>query len=184
MYIEHIPAEEVWDIFQYQIRRMPDEPLLVGESDTTDVSIAVFNDDGIPYVIVYRDDEEVFGENAFSKTDLESVISHAWEVFFKASEEKEMIDSWEEEREAVEQFEEIEYREDELDIAVMEFLDVVMDGEAPPFNEESAKMYADIKEHFLEYVYKKHGLSPRRPMFLEDENGEDFYTEYPYPCMI
>ena len=37
----------------------------------------------------------------------------------------------------------------------------------------------DCKEHFLEYMYRKHHLDIYRPMELEDDDGV-FFKEYPY----
>ena len=42
----------------------------------------------------------------------------------------------------------------------------------------------DIKEHVLEYIARKHRLPIYRPMYLEGEDGKDFYSEYPYEEMI
>ena len=42
----------------------------------------------------------------------------------------------------------------------------------------------DVKEHTLEYIARRHGLPIYRPMYLEDEDGKDFYSEYPYEEMI
>ena len=43
-------------------------------------------------------------------------------------------------------------------------------------------MVEDVKEHLLEYFYRKHGLSVYRPMELEDDEGV-FIEDYPYECM-
>ena len=59
------------------------------------------------------------------------------------------------------------------------FLEMIENGEMV----EHSEVYDDLKEHFLEYMARKWGLVIHRPMFLEDENGEEFYEDYPYDCI-
>ena len=40
-----------------------------------------------------------------------------------------------------------------------------------------------LKDHVCEWLYQECRLSVNRPMFLEDENGDEFYEEFPYDCM-
>ena len=81
---------------------------------------------------------------------------------------------------------EIEKSEDALDEAVEYFISSILDDEHSVFGDVpiSQEVIEDCKEHFLEYLYRKHGFNIRRPMVLEDENGEDFFEEYPYPCLV
>lgn len=72
----------------------------------------------------------------------------------------------------------IDDRESELDAAVEDFLGTVLRT-----FDITDKVREDIKEHFLEYLYRKHRLKIYRPMYLEDEQGNDFFEEYPYECM-
>ena len=88
-----------------------------------------------------------------------------------------------EEESLLEQQDAIEEREMELDIAVSEFISAVLGGDAYLDSEDYDDIIEDCKDHFLEYLARKHGLDIFRPMVLEDEDGEDFYEEYPYECM-
>ena len=76
-------------------------------------------------------------------------------------------------------------RELELDDAVSMLLDTVIEEDVAMFlGPEADEICEDIKDHILEYLYRKHGISTRRPMVLEDtETGEDFFEEYPYEHM-
>ena len=74
---------------------------------------------------------------------------------------------------------EIEERELELTEATEVFVNAVADD-----LQIDSEVIEECKEHFLEYLYRKFGLTIRRPMVLEDEEGEDFFEEYPYECMI
>ena len=80
----------------------------------------------------------------------------------------------------------ISERELELDEAISLLLDTVLEEDAVMFfGTETDEVCEDLKDHILEYLYRKHGISVRRPMVLEDtETGEEFFEEYPYDSMV
>lgn len=76
----------------------------------------------------------------------------------------------------------IDEREEEIDSAVREFVNIVSDTGCYNLTDEAMD---DLKEHFLEYMYRKWGIGIYRPMYLEDaDTGEDYFTEYPYDDMV
>ena len=77
-------------------------------------------------------------------------------------------------------------RELELDDAFTMLLDTLIEEDLGLFfGAEADEILEDIKDHTLEYLYRKHGISVRRPMVLEDEEtNEDFFEEYPYDSMV
>ena len=118
------------------------------------------------------------------------VSAEAGQTTLTITENGEVVDesqvySWKEAEEIIEAYIgnsdeelEIEAREFELSEATEIFVSsVVSDIEVDP------EVIEDCKEHFLEYMYRKFGLSIHRPMVLEDEEGEEFFEEYPYECM-
>lgn len=76
----------------------------------------------------------------------------------------------------------IEEREEELDVAIEDFVITVTDDSVPLENYE--EIIRDLKEHFLAYMYKKHGLEPFRPMILYDEDKTEHYEEFPYRLLF
>lgn len=79
----------------------------------------------------------------------------------------------------------IDAREEELDQACMDFLYTAVDGFYDFDADLIGEIISDVKEHFLEYIARKHNLNIYRPMFLEDvETGEEYYTETPYEDMV
>jgi hypothetical protein len=74
----------------------------------------------------------------------------------------------------------VDDREGELDAAIEDCLGVIL------FDTTYAdieKIREDVKEHLLRYLYERHGLLIYRPMFLVDEDGDEFFEEFPYDCM-
>lgn len=74
-------------------------------------------------------------------------------------------------------------REDELDIALKEFLVAVLqveDADALLAMCEQ-ECIGEILNHFLEYLSNEQGLEVFRPMFiLDEETGCEVYTQFPY----
>lgn len=76
-------------------------------------------------------------------------------------------------------------REEELDQAVMDFLATVL-GEAfyDLDADSSGELIEDCKDHFIEYIARKYSFTEIfRPMYLEEEDGTEFYTDTPYDEM-
>lgn len=73
----------------------------------------------------------------------------------------------------------IDLREAELDDAVIQCL---MDfSENIGYEPEIENIISDVKEMICEYLYREHGVSVYRPMFLETADGGEVYYDYPYP---
>lgn len=77
----------------------------------------------------------------------------------------------------------IDDRETELDAAVEDFLAVVLQTGGVIADPTMDEIHDDVKEHFLEYLARKHKIDIYRPMNLVDEDGEEFFEEYPYECL-
>ena len=119
-----------------------------------------------------------------SETDAEKTCSKIYDEYLTDKVVDILTEIAEDEEESLlEQQDAIEEREMELDIAVSEFISAVLGGDAYLDSEDYDDIIEDCKDHFLEYLARKHGLDIFRPMVLEDEDGEDFYEEYPYDCM-
>jgi len=81
--------------------------------------------------------------------------------------------------------ESIEERELELDTLVYDFYSNVLGFNAKFEPQDEQEMLEDIKEHFLEYMARKHSIPIYRPMYLEDvDTGKEYYTDYPYEDMV
>ena len=66
----------------------------------------------------------------------------------------------------------------------MDYISDLMDDSIDSFGDaDSFEIAQDVLDHICEYLYRKHDISSRRPMILEDENGEEFFEEFPYECM-
>ena len=174
---------EVWDYYLKHHDELITKPYVIATNDEYGVEITLTAEDNYPLFIVTADDYQQAEESALSENDCESVVKELYEQYLT----EQFLTLYDESPDLiVEQEDAISERELELDDMIMAMLSIVLDQEpylciAP---EEADEMLEDIKDHFLEYLARKHGLPVFRPMILEDtENGDEFYTEYPYKCM-
>lgn len=174
-------VDQVWDMFEEQgIELGDDEFIKLAEWENEEVEVHMLNSSGILLFEVYEEGDLVREDFVLSKEDAECTLREIYEEFFAME-----YDSEDEEEEGYlfseEENEEIAAREASLTDAVFNFLEEVCPEEsAELFNMEEIE---DIKDHFLEYLARKYSMDIYRPMVLEDENGEEFYTDYPYDCM-
>lgn len=68
-------------------------------------------------------------------------------------------------------------REAELDDALLDMIDVFCEEDNPRLNNEQLDEFKDI---ICAIFKKKYGASVYRPMLLEDENGREYMSNFPY----
>ncbi len=153
----------------------------IAENDEFGISIYLTKDDiGVACIIVNADDSEIYAERIVNKKDATRTCNRIYDEYLTGKIIETLTDVIGDEDENLY---EIEVREDELDTLTWDFIVGILGGEAYFDGDNFGEIIEDCKEHFIEYLTRKHGLSVYRPMVLEDENGEDFFEEYPYDCM-
>lgn len=184
--VKHYEPAEVWD---YYLENYYDGAMLyevIAEYEDCGIIIVASTDKtGGLEVNVGVDGIEMFSECIINEPDCIRTVTKVYDEYLTESFVNDSINK-EDDVEIFTQEEEnqilIEEREDELDLLVSDFCNGVIG-----FNskyELTDEQLDDIKEHFLDYLYRKHDVNVYRPMYLEDEKGEDFFEEYPYPCMV
>lgn len=136
-------------------------------------------------IVVEVDDIEIYSEEVISERDCTSTVKRIYDKYLSPDILEIIQDIRDSDDSRFEQEDAISEREANLDELVFDFVmgvmggDTYFDGGVYDFDD----MCDDLKDHFLEYMYRKYGLDIYRPMILEDENGEEFFEEYPYECM-
>lgn len=192
------PTCRIFEFYNEHQGIMEEEDVMyrVAESDAGDLRLYIATEYGTPVFYVYQktseaenelDDEDdkdtgLFGFKCIQteyvvpirgrsiKDETEEVMSNLIEDFI------DYVDLDEEEEE---QKENIKEREEELSDAASEFLAVAL------YRADTVD-YVDAEEFLddvMRLLYEKYGVSPYRPMILEDEQGE-FYKDHPYPSLI
>lgn len=186
----YVTAEDVWDYYEDNLHDLEKSMHKIAENVDYGVTVYLTDDMGFPSVVVDADGETVYQDFICTPKDCEETISKIYENFLSAKAISNLAnidivcDDDAPDLSLTDLEDEIEERELEIEDALWMFLDTVLGGDAVLEITGTDEAFEDIKEHFLEYLARKHGLPVRRPMFLTDENGEDFYEEYPYEHMI
>lgn len=172
---------EVWDYYNNNRLSLMCSDYEIASNDEYGVSILLSVDSwmsGAPVVRVELDTYVADIEHIVSESDCESVVSDIYDKYLTSK----VIDTIEDDSDEPELTEEeiIEAREEELTSAISDLLDVITDGGA---NEIEPDDIEDIKEHVLEYIYRKHNIDIYRPMFLVFDDETESYEEYPYDSL-
>lgn len=185
-----IPAEDVWKTAQSEWAQLRTHLKKIAENPEFGVVIYLTVDSELAQIVVYIDDNEFYSEQCVSELDCKTTARKIYDEylgekvlnkFLGEEEDDEELDD--EEYTRYEEESEIDEREAEIYEAVVSFLSTILETDIDSFVDDADLIYEDCAEHFLEYLSRKWGFEIRRPMYLEDENGEEFYEEYPYECM-
>lgn len=176
-----LKPSEVWDYYNKNRLSLRCSDYEIASNDEYGVSILLSVDNSFavtPDALVVRVELDTYVadiEHIVSEFDCENVISDIYDKYLTSK----VIDAIEDDSDEPELTEEeiIEAREEELTSAIGDLLDVITDGES---NEIEPDDIEDIKEHVLEYIYRKHNIDIYRPMFLVFDDGTESYEEYPY----
>lgn len=80
------------------------------------------------------------------------------------------------------ELDEIDERESELIEAIDEFIGVAVPNMFD-FDEPVDEIYNDLIDIICEYLYRERNISVYRPMYLESDDGNKEFHEYPYANM-
>ena len=181
-----VAAKDVWGVFQnekdkldirmHEIANNPDTGVVIFLTTVTENGVS------FPDILVNVDDEAFYEESCFDEQDCFNTVSAIYDDYLldnvKLHFDDDDADTIGEE---IMEDLEIEARENDIDSYLYDFLYEVLDGDIDTISKErEGEFFKDVKEHFLEYLFLKWDINIRRPMYLEDEDGEVTYEEYPY----
>lgn len=188
--IERAPTE-VWDLFQRKRKELTATYERIAYN--SDIGIEIYlssewkdgKDDGyFPCITVFMDDNEIYDEVAVDETDCENTVK---KIYLEYLSEERLVNRLADEEDGTEDEAqaEIEMSEDFLCGSTLDYIENLTGEplEKVVGEREAYEIAQDVLDHMCEYLYRKHHVSVRRPMILEDEDGEEFYEEYPYECM-
>lgn len=189
----HVPADEVWSFFQKNKDRLEKEMVAIAENDDTDYAVYLTEDCGYPTFFVCKGDADPeYEEGAVSEDDCSKTARKCYSQYLfpvsvcsqKSFQEDDDNDENETGDSAQEMQDLVYEREDELRMALCDFLQVVLLDDEENSDIEStygSAMIDEILDHFLEYLGFEHSLPVYRPMFVADDDaGCEVYTEFPY----
>lgn len=176
-----IEPGEVWEHFEEHEKELSTKAEMIATNSDYGIEICLTEDNGLPSVIVSADGELLDEESYWCERDCTDGVREMYDKYLS----KDVIDiltGEDNEYTLSEQLEIIDERESEIDDALYDFLTAL----APNFFEVADnpdEICEELKDNICEYLFSQHGISVYRPMFLEDEDGTDYFTEFPYPEM-
>lgn len=179
-----IESRSLWNYLQEQDKKGQLDNMMyeIAKNDEYGTVVYVSKDNESRYCItVEADDMEIYSDYIYNKDEAEEICNKVYNNYLTDRVVDVLMESKEDS--ALAQMDEIEIREEELSEIVATFIMNVLGGDTCFDITNFDEIINDCKEHFLEYMARKHGFAIYRPMILEDENGEDFFEEYPYECM-
>ena len=179
-----VKPSQLWAYYKDNQKDMTTSMHMVASNKDFGVEIYLCDDEGHPNLSIHVDETLLLENICISKNDLEDTAEEMYDTYLTnkaigAIAEIEEANKEEEVDNSDEQFD-IDVREYDLDVAVADFVNIATDNlKAHKLLSEEA--IDDIKDHFLQYLYLKHGLEIYRPMFLEFEDGTEEFKTHPYP---
>lgn len=178
-----VEAENVWDYFQKHKLELEQKMIAIAENPDYGVIIYVSNENDLPVFTVTADEYQYDEQYAVSANDCLKTVRTMYDQYLTENFLKCDEGVSEDEVSLLSIEDEIAERELELDDVVALFIGTAMDEDYTTLGSDFDEICEDVKDHFLEYLARKHDIAVRRPMILEDEDGEEFFEEYPYECM-
>lgn len=188
----HIPADEVWSFFHKNKDRLTKEMVAIAENTDTEYAVYLTEDSccsGYPMFAVCKGDKEPeYEEGAINQSDCTETAKKCYirYLFPVIINDDRAIpeDNDDEEMTAQEMQDNAYEREDELRLALCDFLQVVLQegNDGTDIMDMYGSAFVDeVLDGFLENLSLEHCIPIYRPMFLTDEEtGDEVYTEYPY----
>ena len=182
---------EIYEVFQEEKLDIANHRLLVAENDYFQIFLDCMASKSLEYIgmMVIESEGYIIEEDFFEdEKECNDIFEKAYinyiltETVVEKAEEEENVNDTIYDKDGklnIAYVDEIEQREGDLTLAVINFIDAISDTQMSyALTDEEVE---EIKDHFIEYLYRKFGLSIFRPMEIVMDNGDEVYEEYPYP---
>jgi hypothetical protein len=206
--VVHIRPAEGWGYFVKNKSRLSEELVEIASNESTNTSVYMTEENGNPYLYVYRDDKKVFQSECSTIYETDRNLRVVYATYIH---DLEVVNSENEDEDDPAKPEEpppnpddddappvnsdldamsdkefqsyINEREDVIFNAVSDLIAVLTEDSvsALEFDPSDDDCVDNIVNHIVEYLAIKCGFRIRRPMtIIEDETGFEVRTEYPY----
>lgn len=180
-----LQPSEVWDYYLKHKNELTSTVFEIASNDEYGVTVYLSESNNkLGTILVEADDVTVYKEVIVSRDDACKTVLKIYDEYLSSefiNDEVSQCEKQDVENTDYHSEDVILAREEELNEAVGVFIDCVCPGIFDAGITDDR--IEDIKDHFLDYLYLKHGIEPYRPMILEDENGITSYEDYPYDSL-
>lgn len=174
----YVPANETWEFFRENKERLSKEMVTIAEDQSAGSSICMTEKDGFPVYVVYYNDKIEYTEETLNEIDTKETAKEIYTAFLNEDSDFGNGDSLQDQEDQAYE------REDQLTLALCDFLEVVLDENKEGIDilaELGEDTVSDILDNFLSYLSDEYSIQIYRPTFVTDpDTGEEIFTEYPY----
>lgn len=186
-------ASDAWNYFQKCKDELKTHMHLIAQNTEYGTEVYITEDKGLPNVVIIADGQQVHEETMINAIDCKETLEGIYDKFLTASAISSLSEDYNDElyvNADADESEDDEYdeavisrREDVLYEAIYDFLSLASDDYLDLDSPEVSEIIEDCKEHFLEYIARKHSVPVYRPMVLEYDDGTEEVSEFPYEDM-
>lgn len=184
----YVDQHEIWEFFASSLSRMSEEMVLIAENEETSYAVYLTEDSGYPMLVVARGDAEPeYSEPCVSDDDCVAVSKKLFKRYLvPVVVSSEMVVDTDPNEETMQEDDIMYERDDELIMAMSDFLSVAVSDANQGAEDDVIDMYGtgfveEVLDHVLQYLTSEHRLRIYRPTMMTDpETGETVLTEYPY----
>ena len=204
----HIKPVEGWGYFAKNKKRLSEELVEIASNNDTNTSVYMTEENGKPYLYVYRGDKKIFQSECATVFETERNLRVVYANYLtplqltvgEADEDEDIMsfsdvgtslpdDDDVPPCKGIDEMTDAEFqdyvseREDAICAAVISLIEVLTEDSIDniDLDKQDDSNLDNIVDHIVEYMAIKCGLCIRRPMtVIEDESGLHVRTEYPY----
>lgn len=176
--------DEVWDYFHDNSEEFVDYDELIAYNEAFGVEVYLGSYKGYVLISVMVDSVLDYERVATTQKDCEDTVSKVYNEYLVDSlifdDADGIAEADKDDDIVVDDNTIIDDNEDELDSAVIDFLITSLKMSYVEVMRIPKKVRDDLKDHFLEYMYRMHGIEAYRPMIIEYDNDDEEFTTNPY----
>ena len=205
----HIQPVEAWSYYEENRLRLLDELVEIASDESTNTSVYITDEDGFPYLYIYRDDKKIFESKCYSQYMAERNLREIYAKYLSklqvvvggaSTEQEEETPPYDDDDEdedvdvplydpdlAVmtddEWTEYCDERESVIKAGITSLIEILTEDEtsALELTAEDDDSFETVVDKIVEYLAIKCGFRVRRPMeVVDEETGLLVRTDYPY----
>lgn len=176
-----LEPSEVWGYFQRNAGKLQSSYHLIASNDEYGAEIYVSADSyGDAQIIAELDGDRMETTVVSTAEECERVCHSVYDDYLTPSAVSSNVQVEDEESNKENEEFLIDVREQEIDNAVYNCLMEILES----YDDDMDALVETTKEYLCEFLARTCKLPVYRPMHLVDEDGEEFFSEYPYEDMI
>jgi hypothetical protein len=179
----HVPADRVWAYYKRYEGELMKSLHVIADWQECGITVYLTSFNGEPTFQVFADDNVEYEDSARTREECEEVADYIYDTYLTPN----VFGALDHSSHAAEDdpdYDLVEDRESEIDNALTEFLEVILDHGELMSNQNATDpadpLFQEIKDHFIEFLACDIGYKMYRPTVCKGTDGEECIVNYPY----